>query len=81
MRAVTLPDPAGEPPDPTVVRADLLVLDHGAAERMLRESPDVVRGFVRRAQMLQSRVLIRRVPRGFAPMLRERFGFDCTCHA
>lgn len=81
MRAVTLPDPAGEPPDPTVVRADLLVLDHAPAERMLRESPEVVRGFVRRAQMLQSRVLIRRVPRGFAPLLRERFGFDFTCHA
>jgi hypothetical protein len=81
LRGLTLPDPLAEPPDPSVVRADLLVLDYTLSERALREAPDAVRNFVRRAHTLHSRVLLRRVPRGLAPSLRERYGFDLTCHA
>jgi hypothetical protein len=64
-----------------VVRADLLVLDYALSERIFREAPYAVRSCVRRAHTLHSRVLLRRVPRGLAPSLRERFGVDWTCHA
>lgn len=80
-RAITVADPVGEPPDPTVVKADLLAVDHRLSEKAIDSAPDAFRSFVRRVHTLQGRVLLRRVPRGLAPLMRERFGVDLTCHA
>lgn len=80
-RAVTIPDPVSEPPDPTVVKAELLAVDHALSEKVVDGAPDAFRNFVRRVHALQGRVLLRRVPRGLAPLMRDRFGVDLTCHA
>jgi hypothetical protein len=78
LRALTVDDVRDDLVDLEIARIGLLILDYPTFEPLLRERPEAVHSFMRRARRSQARMLVRRAPRGQAFDLREQLGVDMT---
>ncbi len=79
MQAIQPRDPRGELPDLGVLRVCLLVVDVSSLGLPPGDPCEPLAELCRRAHRHRVRVLARRVPRGWAPRLRQRCAVDFTC--
>jgi PAS domain-containing protein len=81
LRALTVHDPRTELVDLDLARIGLVIVDFRDLMPLFEERSDVIQALVRRVHRSQTRLLVRRVPRGLASELRERLAVDLTSSA
>ncbi len=81
LQAIEVDIRRGELPDLPTIRVPIVTVPyHGLAGQQAGQG-ERLRTLVNRAHAHNARILLRRVPRGWGPALRERYPIDFTCLA